>query len=388
MPRSLLLRLLALLPLCTLPPGVPAATPRDDGSQIAMSEAQIRQAGIVLATVGAPAAAPAADAGGALVLPGTVVPAAGAVSVAAAPVPGVVQQIHAEPLQAVRAGTLLATLFSPAWMELQRDYVQLAMQARLAASKLARDESLFADGIIARGRLDESRAAAQLAALAAEQRAQTLRAGGMGSGAIAALAKGGALGSQLQVRAPASGVILELPLAVGQQAEAGIPLARLVRHDALLVELQATDRQLQLLSVGDVLQVPACGQLKVEAIGPALQGANQTARVRARPLAAGACFRINAFVEAHLAQPRIPAGALLVPAAALVRRGSQQYVFVRSPLGFRAVAVSSGNAGASQAWIKGALPSGVQVATRGLAALKGAWAGLGETGAAGGQGEH
>ncbi len=379
--------MLALLSLCPAWPSTAAAAPRDDGGQIAMSEAQIRQAGIVLATVNAPASGQAA-AGGALVLSGTVVPTADALAVAAAPVPGVVQQVHAETLQAVRAGTLLATLFSAPWMELQRDYVQLAMQARLAASRLARDESLFADGIIARGRLDESRAAAQLAALAAGQRAQALRAGGMGSAAIAALANGGALHSQLQVRAPASGVILELPLAVGQQAEAGIPLARLVRHDALLVELQATERQLQQLSVGDVLQVPACGQLKVEAIGPALQGSNQTARVRARPLAAGTCFRINAFVEAHLAQPRIPAGAQLVPANALVRRGAQQYVFVRSPLGFRAVAVSSGSAGAGQAWIKGALPSGVQVATRGLVALKGAWAGLGEAGAAGGQGEH
>lgn len=381
MSRFLLRQVLAALPSCSLLLCAFAAHAAD-ASHIIMSDAQLRQAGIVLAPVGATAPGQSSADGGALVLSGTVVPAADAVSIASATVPGVVQRIHAESLQALRAGGALATLFSPAWMELQRDYVQFSSQSRLAADKLARDEALFADGIIPRARLDETRAAAQLAALAVSQRAQSLRAGGMSGAAIAALAKGGSLSTQLVVRAPAAGVVLEMPVALGQQVEAGMPVAKLVRNGALLVELQATERQLPLLAVGDLLQVPGCGQLKVEAIGPALQSANQTARIRTRPLAADACLRVNAFVEARLLKPRVPTGAQLVPADAVTRRGSQEYVFVRSPQGFSAVPVSSGAAGARQAWIQGTLPSGAHVAVRGLAALKGAWLGLGETDAA------
>jgi RND family efflux transporter MFP subunit len=368
--------LLAVLALSMLSPGSRAA-PGDDRTLIPMSQAALAQAGIVLAPVGTvpPGAATAASP---IVLPGTVVSAAGAQSIAAASVGGVVQQLHAETLQPLRAGAPVATLFSPAWMELQREYVQLASQARLARSKLVRDEALFADGIVAQARLDDSRAAAQLAALSLTQRAEGLRAGGMDRATIAALAAHGTMSPRLLVRAPADGVVVELPAAVGQQVEAGMPLARLVRRGALLVELQATERQLPLLAVGDRLQVAGCGELKVEAISPAVESANQTARVRARPMAAYPCLKLNAYVEAQLHKLPVPAGGDVVPAAALVRRGSQSYVFVRDPQGFRAVPVASGVAGPELVWIKGPLPAGAQVAVRGLAALKGAWSGLGD----------
>lgn len=368
--------LLAVLALAIVSPASRAA-PGNDPNQIPMSQAALAQAGIVLARVGAVPSG-AASAASPVVLPGTVVPAAGAQSIASASVGGVVQHLHAETLQPLRTGAPVATLFSPAWMELQREYVQLASQARLAKSKLARDEAMFADGIIAQARLDDSRAAAQLTALSLTQRAEGLRAGGMDRAAIAALATRGTLSPRLLVRAPADGVVVELPAAVGQQVEAGMPLARLVRRGALLVELQASERQLPLLAVGDRLQVPGCGELRVEAIGPAVESANQTARVRARPVADYSCLKLNAYIEAQLRTPPVPAGGDVVPAAALVRRGSQSYVFVRQPQGFRAVPVASGAAGPDLVWIKGPLPAGAQVAVRGLAALKGAWTGLGD----------
>jgi RND family efflux transporter MFP subunit len=376
MPFALPISLLAVLALSVLS-SHSRATPGDDRTLIPMSQAALARAGIVLAPVGTVPAA-TASAAGPVVLPGTVVPAAGAQSIASASVGGVVQHLHADTLQPLRAGAPVATLFSPAWMELQREYVQLASQARLARSKLARDEVLFADGIIAQARLDDSRAAAQLAALSLTQRAEGLRAGGMDRAAIAALATHSTLSPRLLVRAPADGVVVELPAAVGQQVEAGMPLARLVRRGALLVELQASERQLPLLAVGDRLQVAGCGELKVEAIGPAVESANQTARVRARPMAEYSCLKLNAYVEAHLRKPPVPAGGEVVPAAALVRRGSQSYVFVREPQGFRAVPVASGAAGPDLVWVEGPLPAGAQVAVRGLAALKGAWSGLGD----------
>ncbi|MFA9216173.1 MAG: efflux RND transporter periplasmic adaptor subunit [Sphingomonadaceae bacterium] len=372
-----------LLPLALILPagGALAAAAAE---QIAMTAAQISQAGISTVAVVTSAGAGSGE-GNAVVLSGTVVAPASALTMAAASTAGVVQQIHANSLQVVAAGAPLVTLFSPQWMEVQRDYVQLAAQARLAAAKLVRDESLYADGIIAHVRLDESRTAAQLARLAAEQRAQSLRAGGMGAAAIKALPANGQLSPLLTVRSASAGTVLELPVSLGQQLEAGMAVAKISRDGPLWVELQASRQQLPLLAVGDLLRVADCGKLRVIAISPLVNGVNQTAQVRAQQVERNACLKVNAFVEARLEQPRVSPGALLVPSAAVVRHGEQNYVFVRTKAGFQAVPVSAAAAGADQSAVRGALAAGAQVAVRGLVALKGVWAGLG---AAESKGEH
>lgn len=346
--------------------------------RIRLSPAQIERAGI--ATAPALATLPGQKAGdNGVVLPGTVVAPTTAMVVSASAWEGVVQQVHAVPLQRVKAGTPLATLFSQGWMAAQREYVQLAAQSRLAADKLARDEGLFDDGIVARVRLDESRAAAQLAALAARQAAQALRAGGMSQAALDALSRAdGQLSPLLTVRAGAAGTVLELPLAVGQHADPGTALAKIVRDGPPWVELQAARQQLPLLRPGAELEVAAGCRLKVAAVSPAINGANQTAQVRAEQLGKQSCLTLNAYVEARLLQPASQPGALAVPAGALVRRGGASHVFVRDARGFTAVPVTVSASAGEQVWIRGALAAGAPVAVRGLAALKGAWSGLGE----------
>lgn len=349
--------------------------------QVLISQEQINRAGI--ATMPALAALPddGTAGGDAIVLAGTVVAPATAVVVSGTPWGGMVQEVHVTTLQKVKAGAPLLTLFSQPWLDLQREYVELAARARLATEQLARSEGLYADGIIARVRLDENRAAAQLAQLAAEQRAQALRAGGMGQAALARLAGTRQLSPLHTVRAQAAGTVLELPLALGQQAEAGSSVARIVRDAPLWVELQASRQQQAAIAVGDKLTVaPGC-QLKVNAISPLLNGANQTALVRAEQTERTSCLQLNAYVEARLARPRNQAGALAVPAAALVRRGAASYVFVRNAKGFLAVPVQPGAAAGDQVWVRGALTAGAQVATRGVVAIKGAWSGLGEAAA-------
>ena len=119
-------------------------------------------------------------------------------------------------------------------------------------------------------------------------------------------------------------------------------------------------------------------EVKVIAISPSVNGANQTALVRAEQLARNNCLRVNAFVEARLARPRTQPGALAVPAVALVRRGATSYVFVRNATGFQAVPVQVGAVAGDQVWVRSSLVAGAPVALRGLAAIKGAWTGIGE----------
>ncbi|MYN24860.1 HlyD family efflux transporter periplasmic adaptor subunit [Duganella sp. CY42W] len=355
-----------------------AAAPAAAVEQVLITPEQITRAGIVTTPALATLPEHGATGGDAIVLSGTVVPPTTATVVSGAVWGGMVQEVHVATLQAVKAGAPLVTLFSQPWMELQREYVELSAQARLAADKLARDESLYADGIIARVRLEESRSAAHLARLAADQRGQALRAGGMPQAAIVRLPDERQLSPLLTVRAQAAGTVVELPLSVGQQAEPGSSVARIVRDGPLWVELQASRQQLASVSVGDKLLVAEGCQLKVSAISPLVNGVNQTALVRAEQVERNGCLKLNAFVEARLARPRAQAGAMAVPAASLVRRGAASYVFVRNAKGFQAVPVQPGAAAGDQVWVRGALRAGAPVAMRGLVAIKGAWSGLGE----------
>lgn len=373
----------AILPLLLAGAGLANAQALPKEEHIAMTAPQIRQAGIVTAPAQA-ALGGSQGQGDGVVLSGTVVAPPTSLLVSGSNWAGVVQQVHVNTLDAVKAGAPLATLFSQGWMAQQRDYVNATAQARLAADKLARDQGLFDDGIIARVRLDETRAAAQLAALEVNQHEQALRAAGLGAAAIKALPASRQLSPLLTVRAQAAGTVLELPVAVGQQVEPGAVLAKIVRQGPLWVELQASPQQVPLLKTGAQLRVADDCLLKVIAVSPLVNGANQTAQVRAAQVDRKTCasLQVNGFVEARLVQPPTPAGALAVPVTALVRRAGVHYVFVRDAKGFTAVPVKAGATAGDQVWVHGALTAGARVATRGVVALKGVWSGLGEPAAA------
>lgn len=370
LPRTLLL--LALPGLLA----APITMARVAQADIRISEADMTRAGIIVTPALATLEASAVMGNGAR-FPGTVVAPASALHLVSSELGGVVQQVHTATLQQVRAGTPVVTLFSQPYVALQGDYVQKATQAQLAVDKLARDNSLFQDGIIARARLDDSRAQAAMATLAADERRLALHRTGLSTAQIRAIARGGSLSPLLIVRSPVSGSILELPVQPGQQIDAGVAIAKLNRAGPLWVELQAS-RQHPLLKIGDHLQVPTCSQLRVIAISPVVNGSSQSLQIRAEQLDRDPCLKVNAYVEARLVAPQRDAGSVAVPEAALVQRGTEQFVFVRTAGGFRVVGVQRrAAAGGGMVWVHGALTAGDAVASRGLVALKGAWSGLG-----------
>ncbi|MBY0243259.1 MAG: efflux RND transporter periplasmic adaptor subunit, partial [Burkholderiaceae bacterium] len=137
-PPSTLLRLRHTLLWSLLLIGPARAFGTDGIAPLPMDAKRISLAGIVTAPALAAPASASTAAGNAVVLSGTVVTPPESLVLAAAVTSGVVQQVHTSSLQRVQVGTALVTLFSPAWMETQREYVQLSTQSRLAADKLLR----------------------------------------------------------------------------------------------------------------------------------------------------------------------------------------------------------------------------------------------------------
>jgi len=372
----------AALGVASLLAGLVGSVAAQDASQLIPWSSKLEAgAGVSTAQV-----QPQATGAGAVVLQGTVVLPAQQSDVVSMPVAGVVQAVLVAPMQTVRAGQSVARIMSPELAQWQREWLLAETQARLAQSKAQRDEQMFAEGIVSEHRRNESRAQYEMASLAARERRQALRLAGVGEAALAQASKTAGLSPQLTLVAPVAGTVLEQIAMPGQRLDAGSPVAHIARAGQLAIELQASREQAQALRVGDALGVDGCKTpARITALSPQLSSATQGVQLRAELTGREDCLRINQFVQLRWqgSATATSTGAVSVPAGAVVQQGGRHYVFVRQPQGFRAVVVTVGTGGGSEVLITSGLKAGEEVAVKGVAAIKGAWLGLGVEAGAG-----
>ncbi len=367
--RLIVIACMAILPVA---PVVHAenAIKKDAPPLIAWSASQIQLAGVQTHIVGAGSNGAARDA---VTFQGTVILPPQATMVVSAPLAGVVQDIGVGVGQSVRAGQTVARLMSSQLLEWQRDTRQAQSNAKLAQAKLQRDEQLAAEGLIAQVRLQETRNQYEIAqSIAAERRQAMQLAGGVAESNQPLLA----------LNAAVAGTVMEVLATPGQRVEMGMPVLRIARAGLLAVELQATLAQARTLRVGDSITLEGCRTpARLAAIAPSVNANNQSVVLRADFQSTEPCLRINQFVQASVKSPANTANTVNtvntvhVPASATVQRDGKAYAFVRKPQGFAPVAVEDVRAGDA-------------IAVQGIAALKGAWMGLGAAeanGVAGGQ---
>jgi len=335
---------------------------------ISLSPEQARKAGIVTAAL------TDLKATGGIRLPGQVVVPASQIEVIAAPLPVMVAGVRVAHGEAVKKGQVLARLQGASLLELQRDFAHARGQAALALQNLRRDESLFADGIIAEGRLAATRAAERQAALVLAEKRQSLRLAG-----LAEPVEGGDLASGAFVRAPFDGVVLEASAQPGQRVDSMTPLFKLGRISPLWLEIHATPAQAAGIAVGDEVAVPGCpagGRITV--IAPQVDPHDQSLRLRALLPQRVACVRPYQYVQVEVKPAETSTRyAWRVPTAALTRHLARTWVFVQESGGFRPVAVQVLEESAQSSRITVPVDASVRIAIKGIATLKGAWLGLG-----------
>jgi RND family efflux transporter MFP subunit len=348
---------------------------------VAAAEPELRLTAAQLATAGvtfSPAIRPAAEAGASLQLAGrVVVPNAGLEQVLA-PVPGRIEALLVDPGQTVRTGQPLLRLYSADFLAMQRALVGARARWQAASARAGRDEALHAEGIIARNRLEESRAQLVEAEAQLGEQRQLLRIAGLPDAAIAALRTAADIQPLLTLAARRDGSVLQQLASPGAAVEAGAPLLRIARLDKLWIELQATRDQALRIRNGDSATVAGCARAgKVIAAALQLEERSQTVTVRVELPQTDGCVAPNQFIEARLAPRAGGAGLVQVPAASLAQHQGRTYVFVRSPGGVAPRQVEVERRSPTAAWISGGVQAGDQVASSGLAAIKGSWLGLG-----------
>lgn len=345
---------------------------------VPMSDAQMQAGGVAFsAATAVEVASGSAIAGASLRLPGRVTIPNAALDQVLAPVEGRVEAVLVDPGQRVRAGQPLLRIRSAQAVDLQRELVTARARAQVASTRAQRDRQLHAEGIIARNRLLDSEAASTEAEAALQAQVQMLRLAGFPSAAIERLREAGDIAPVVTLAAPRAGNVLQQAVVAGQAVTAGDPLLRIASLDVLWIEMQATRGQVRAIRAGDVVSVTACPELgRVIASAVLLDAQSQTTLVRAEMPRSAECLSPNQFVEASIS-PAAPAGLIAVPEASVVQHAGGSVVFVRADGGLRPIAVTVERRAGGNAWVRGDVTAGTQVASSGLAAIKGSWLGLG-----------
>jgi RND family efflux transporter MFP subunit len=367
--QTLLIPLL-LLPLCL---GAGSAGAAEQLPLLALTAQQAKALGIDSEALGS------AGSGLAAGLPAEVRVPNEQLRVIAAPMPGMVVAIDVAAGQSVKKGQVLARLASPALLGAERDFLQAAQSAQLAAQAARRDEQLFAEGIIAESRLQTTRVGDEQAQVGLAARREELRLAGVSENALSTLAQQRRLPSEVLIAAPIAGVILEQSVQPGQRVDAAAPLFRIGQLTPLWIEIQAPAALAADLREGLAVSVPAVGAAgHVINVGRQIGASSQTLSVRARIDSGSEKLSPGQMVEASIDVPASGQGFRVVQSA-LVRVGGEAHVFVvdSEGRGFRPLAVRVvGQAGDKALLQAPGLTPQTRIAIKGVASLKSTWTAL------------
>jgi membrane fusion protein, heavy metal efflux system len=350
-----------------------------DQDAVRLTDVQQRAIGIRLDSVQVASGTDlAATSGGGLLLQGHVVLPNARQDMLLANVGGRVKSVLVNPGDAVKAGQVLAQLYSSEALALQRAYLSARSQAQVSASRLERDESLFRDGLIAGSRLETTRMTQQQDAMALREQRHLLLLAGQSEKSIDALDAVERMSPILSVVATRSGRVLDIAAKVGTQVDAGAPLLTLAPLDVLWVDLQASRGQASQVAIGDYVDIAGCrSRGRLVAVGAQLEAASQTIALRAQIGDTSGCVVPNQFVQARVSGARAEPALRSVPATALFHHDGRDSVFVAEAGGFRVVDVVVDRLQGNRVWLRQGPDIGARVVTAGVAALKGRWRGLG-----------
>ncbi|MDE3074982.1 MAG: efflux RND transporter periplasmic adaptor subunit, partial [Chloroflexota bacterium] len=169
--------------------------------------------------------------------------------------------------------------------------------------------------------------------------------------------------SDATISAPAAGIISDVPVAVGSMVGPNSPVASLISPD-LEVDVAVDENQVSLIRPDLPAQVLVAGGSSVDGrvllVAPQADAKTRKYTVKVVPASAGSPLRagMSATVKIQAGQQ---SNVLLVPAEAIIQRGSQQVVFVDDAGRAKMVAVRTGVSNGQKTQVVQGLQPGAQV---------------------------
>ena len=289
-------------------------------------------------------------------LSATVVQPPGARAAVASPYPGLVQAVLVQPGQAVRKGQLLATLASREASELALELARAQARGGVVAAEAARMDALAQAGVVAAARADAATAADAEARIGVRMTERLLTQTGAGRDGL------------IRLRSPMNGRVTSVSLDVGLAVDGLGALIIIEAQGSRWLDLQIPERLAGTARQGLVVETEDGQRGRLEMVSPALDPRTRAFVARARLDDAGPALVGGRLLRLRLLAPA-PAGAVAVPARALVNENGTEMVFVKTQAGFAARPVRRLGSG-DPAVIGSGLAAGEAVATSNLPELR------------------
>ncbi|MEH3085239.1 MAG: efflux RND transporter periplasmic adaptor subunit [Xylophilus ampelinus] len=278
---------------------------------------------------------------------------------------GRVSAIRADVGQAVKPGSVLATLASPEFGQAQADTAKAGVDLQLSQKTLQRQRELFNDGIIARKELEVAEAeAAKARADVAQASARTRLYGGSGS-----------IDQRLALTSGIAGIVVARNINPGQelrpdQSGADAPPLFIVSDPtSLWVQIDAREADVGTLrpGAGFRLTVPTLpGQVfqgTVTAAADFIDPNSRTIKIRGKVPNADRQLKAEMLGTVRF-ERALGAGGVAVPASAVMLRGTKHIVFVQRQEGvFEPQEVEIANEGPREVIVSRGLQAGDPVVT-------------------------
>lgn len=292
---------------------------------------------------------------------------------------GLINKLNVSIGDKVNKGQVLAFIKSPALLSLQRQYLRANSEKKLAWASYQRDKKLLQEGVISDRRWQESRSKYNSFVAEANEAKQLLEITGMSETDIKTLANSRRLSSQLSVRSPITGMVLERMVVAGERLDILAPLYRIANLEQLWLEINIPHERINNIKVGDEVQIENTPiKAKIVLIGQSVNAKNQTILARAVINGKHSTIRAGQNVNSQIIQSS-DKPSFIVPNAAIAQREGQAYLFIRHSTGFLVSPVKVIGKQKSNSIITGNdhLNADIQIAVRGAVALKATWLGLG-----------
>ncbi len=304
-----------------------------DGGGVRISPALRQNLGIRYATVRR------ADVRDALSLVGTTQFNDSTTAVLQSRVTGYIEHLHARaPMQAVRRGQPIATLFVPEWLAPQEEYLELRRSGNDTLAAAAR---------------------------------QRMRALSIPDALVTEAERSGKAQRGYTLTAPVSGIITELGVREGAMASPGMTIAKISAIDHLWLLAEVPESQVPKVRPGMAVSASFAGAPqrsytgRVRELLPSVNAASRTVQARLEldnrdgALIPGMLMQVH--LEGARAEPR-----LLVPTEAIITSGKRAVVLVADEQrGMRAVAVTPGRELGDDTEIVSGLEEGQKVVASG-----------------------
>lgn len=338
----------------------PADASKKEASELKIPAEYITAANISVET------ASGSDVRNELLLPAVVTAAPGAEAAVVSRANGTLVRVMRRLGDTVKAGEVLASIESLEAASMVSDRRVAQAKVDLARKTLAREKSLFDQGVSPRQALEAAQADLDVAEAEAQRAAS-----------VAGAARVGSDGRSLNIVAPIAGRITSMTALAGAHVTPDLELFRVAMPGVVQVEAPLTADDLRRVAVGDAATVLSRSgkpvPVTVRGLTPGVSATTRAATVvlvptagpDAQTLLAGEGVQVRLKTRGEATQQGVA-----VPEEAVQNLDGTDVVFLRTPEGFRVQAVYVGLRSGGLAQVVSGLKSGQQVAVRNAFLLK------------------